>query len=142
MMDYIFNSMQHILLDWFNKLEHRFEIAEVQENQCQIKLCQIFISQTREGILANLPAGTTWEEAKQILLAWMGEGATEEEACTTLKNLKRGDEDIADLGAKAEKLVRKAYPGQQTAVKRQAIEALLGALDPQLVVEVKKLGHR
>ena len=38
-----------------------------------------------------------------------------------LKQLERGDKDIVNLGAKAAKLAKKAYPEQRETMNRQAI---------------------
>ena len=58
-----------------------------------------------------------------------------------LKQLERGNRDIVDLGAKAAKLALKAYPEQEDMANRQAIEAIVRALDLKLALEVQKLGH-
>ena len=59
-----------------------------------------------------------------------------------LKQLERGHHNNIDLGAEATKLAQKAYPEQEFAANRQAIEAFVHALDLKLALEVQKLGHR
>ena len=58
-----------------------------------------------------------------------------------MKQLSRGSKDIVHLGAEAEKLAMKVYPGQEIAATWQAMEAFICALEPKLALEVQKLGY-
>ena len=146
-MDFVFNSMPKFdrramtLSEWLVKLEHRFALAEVNDNAKKINLCALFIGQTGEDILLELEADTTWEAAKAALSARIGEGTDAEEAWTALKNVTRGGRELIDLGSHIEKLARRAYPGQQETAQRHAIEAFIISLEGSLAREVLKLGH-
>ena len=136
-----FNKRQHRISEWLVKLEQRFILANVEDDTRKIKFCQVFIGQTGEDILAQLPDDTSWEEAKGELIERLEDGTVEEEPRTALKQLEWGDKDIVDLGAEAAKLAKKPYPEQEETVNRQATEAFVLALDPKLALEVQKLGH-
>ena len=137
-----YNARQHVLTDWLTQLEQRFELEEVTDARKKITWCRILIGQTGGDILAKLPADATWNDAKKSLLDRLGEGSVEEEAWQALKGLKRNGRDIVDLAAEAEKLAHRLHPNDETAAERQAIEALISALDTSLAVEVQKQGHR
>ena len=70
----------------------------------------MFIGQTREDILAQLPDDTSLEDAKRELIGRLGDRTVEEGAWTALKQLEHSDKDILNLGAEAAKLAKKAYP--------------------------------
>ena len=137
----IFQQKKHRISEWLGKLGQRFVLADVEEDARKIKFCLVFIGQTGEDILAQLPDDTSWEEAKRELIDRLGDGMVEEEAWTVLKQLECGDKDIVDLGAEAAKLAKKAYPEQEEMANRQAVEAFVCVLDPRLALEVQKLGH-
>ena len=138
----LYDSRQNTLSDWLTQLEQRFVLGEVTEAPRKITWCRLLIGQTGGDILAKLPPGATWEEAKQNLQARLGEGSVEEEAWQALKSLKRNGRDLVDLAAEAEKLAYRLYPNNEAAAERQAIEAFMSALDTALAAEVGKQGHR
>ena len=84
----------------------------------------------------------SWEEAKDALLARLRTGTVRDEACVALKNVKKGTRDIVELAGKAEKLAKRLHPLDDEATERHAVDAILGALDRPLAMEVQKLGHR
>ena len=92
-MEFIFNSLphfnkwQHRISEWLAKLEQRFVLAVVEDNARKIKFFQVFIGQTEEDILMQLPDDITWEETKQELIDGLGDGMVEEEDWTVLKQL-------------------------------------------------------
>ena len=146
-MEFLFSSLAHFnkrqqrISEWLAKLEQRFVLADVEDDARKIKFCQVFIGQTGEDILAQLPDNVSWEVAKGELIERLIDGTVEEEAWTALKQLERGDRDIVDLGAEATKLEKKAYPEQEEMTNQRALEAFVCAMDPKLALEVQKLGH-
>ena len=92
-MEFIFNFVsyfdchQFVLLEWFTKLEQRFNLSELHTNYKKIKLFQIYIGQAGEDILSQLPDNVTWAEVKATLLSQFGGGTQEEEAWNALKRL-------------------------------------------------------
>ena len=91
-------------------------LADVGEDARKIKFCQVFIGQTGEDILTQLPNDIFWEDVKRELIDRLGDGAVKEKAWTALKQLERSDKDIIDLGAEVAKLARRAYQNRK---KRQ-----------------------
>ena len=79
-MEFLFGSLprinrrQHRTSEWLVKLEQRFVLPEVEEDVRKIKFCQVFIGQTGEDILTQLPDETSWEEAKRELSERLGDG--------------------------------------------------------------------
>ena len=47
-----------------------------------------------------------------------------------------------ELAGEAEKLAKRLHPRDKEAAERHAVDVFLGALDKNLAMEVKKLGHR
>ena len=137
-----FNKQQHRRSKWLTKLYQRFVLSDIDDEARKIKFCQVFIGQTGDDILTQLPCDISWEEAKGELAARLEDGIIEEEAWMALKQLERGDRDIIDLRAEAVKLAMKAYTEQKDTANRQAIEAFVCVLDPKLALEVQKLVHR
>ena len=137
-----YDHKQHVLSDWLAELDQRFVLGNVEESNLKITWCQLLIGSVGAGILASLPADTTWAEAKDLFTMRMGAGSAKDEAWAALKDLKRNSRDILELAGDAEKLAKRLYPTDQEAVERHAIDAFLGALDKSLAVEVKKRGHR
>ena len=92
-MEFIFTSLLHFnkrqqeISKWLCKLRQGFAFADVEEDATKIKVCQVFIGQTGEDILAKLP-DITWEDAKLELIDRLGDGTVEEEAWTALKQLE------------------------------------------------------
>ena len=68
----------------------------------------MYISQTGEDMLGQLPADITWSNTKRKLITRLGNGSAEEEAHNSLKQLSQGDKDIINLGTEAEKSVKRA----------------------------------
>ena len=65
----------------------------------------------------------------------------EKDTWTALKQLARGSKDIVYVSVVAEKLAKKAYPGQKNIATRQVIEAFIHVLEPKLPLELQKLGY-
>ena len=59
-----------------------------------------------------------------------------------LKDLKKGTKDIVELAGEVEKLAKRLHPRDEEAAERHAVDAFLGALDKNLLMEVQMLGHR
>ena len=129
------------LSDWLGKLEFRFSMAEVDEDQQKINICALYMGQTGEDILRTLPAETTWERAKTALANSIGEGTVQEEAWAMLKNITRDGQDLVDFGSRVKKLAERAYPGQPETIEHHAIDAFVRALDRQLARKVQEQGH-
>ena len=146
-LEFVFNSMPkfdrktHTLSDWLSKLERRFGLTKIEEDEQKIAIAQLYIGQTGEDILGGLGDDATWAQAKAALASRLGEGTQSEEAWNALKHLTKGGKELVDLGCEVEKLAKQAYPGQPGTAERHAIEAFLQALDKPLAVEVQKLGH-
>ena len=83
-MEFIFGSLphfskkQHRICKWLAKLEQRYILGNVEDDTRKIKFCQVFIGQTGEDILAQLPGDTSWEEAKGELFERLEDGTVEE----------------------------------------------------------------
>ena len=137
-----YDHKQHVLSHWLAELDQRFELGDVGENNRKITWCQLLLGSVGAGILASLPAGTTWADAKEMLTTRMGAGSAKDEAWTALKDLKRNGRDIVELAGEAEKLAERLYPTDQEAAEHHAIDVFLGVLDKSLAVEVQKQGHR
>ena len=105
------------------------------------KWCQLLIHTTGSGILSSLEEASTWEEAKETLLTRLGIRSVRDEAWAALKNLKKGAKDIVELAGQAEKLAKRLHPRDEKAAERHTVDAFLGALDKNLVMEVQNLGH-
>ena len=60
-----FDRWQISVSEWLAKLEQQLELADVTDNAYKIKLSQICTSQTLKDILGQLPADTTWANAKK-----------------------------------------------------------------------------
>ena len=133
---------QHVLSDWLAELDQRFQLGEVGEDTNKITWCQLLIGATGSSILSSLDEEASWEDAKETLLTRLGIGSVRDEAWAALKNLKKGSKDIVELAGKAEKLAKRLHPRDEEAAERHAVDALLGALDRTLAVEIQKLGHR
>ena len=99
------------------------------------------IGATGNSILAGLADDTTWETAKETLLARLGAGSVRDEAWAALKHLTRGTKEIIELAGEAEKLAKRLHPRDDEAAERHAVDAFLSALDRPLAAEVRKLGH-
>ena len=137
-----YDHRQHVLSDWLAELDQRFQLGEVDEDTNKIMWCQLLISATGSGILSSLDEAATWEEAKEALLTRLGIGSVRDEAWAALKGLKKGTRDIVELAGEAEKLAKRLHQRDEEAAERYAVDAFLGALDKNLVMEVQKLGHR
>ena len=79
-MEFLLNTLpsydrhQHTISKWLAKLEQSFSIAEIEENVKKIRFCQVFICQTGEDILGQLPADNMWGNAKGELTTRFGDG--------------------------------------------------------------------
>ena len=146
-MEFVFNNLPkfdrktHTLSDWISKIEQRFKLTKIEEDEQKIAVTQLYIGQTGEDILSQLGADATWAQAKEALAARLGEGTQAEEAWNALKHITKGGKELVDLGCEVEKLARRAYPGQPASAERHAVEAFLQAIDKNLATEVQKLGH-
>ena len=109
----------------------------MEEDAKKIKFFQVYIGQTDENILSQSPDDTSCKDAKRELIVRLGDGTVEEETWTSSL---QDNKDIVDLGAETEKLVKKAYPGQENTAIQQATEAVIHALRPELALKVQKLG--
>ena len=136
-----YDHRQHELSDWLLELEQRFQLGDVETDKAKIIWCQLLIGATGNSILAGLDAETTWETAKETLLARLGAGSVRDEAWAALKHLTRGTKEIIELAGEAEKLAKRLHPRDAEAAERHAVDAFLGALDRPLAAEVRKLGH-
>ena len=119
-----FNKQQHTISEWRSKLDQRFVLAD-EEGARKFKFCQVFIGQTGEDILTQLPDDISWEGAKRELIDRLGEGTVEEEAWAALKQLEHDNMDIVSLGPEMAKLAQKVYPEQEETANRQAVEAFV-----------------
>ena len=136
-----YDHRQHVLSDWLAKLDQRFQLCEV-EDQNKITWCQLLIGATGSSIPSSLGEDATWDDAKEALLSRLGIGSVKDEAWATLKNLKKGSKEIVELAGEAEKLAKRLHPRDEEAAERHAIDAFLGALERPLAAEVQKLGCR
>ena len=59
-----YDHRQHVLSNWLEGLDQRFQLGEVGEDTNKITWCQLLIGATRSGIPSSLDEATTWEEAK------------------------------------------------------------------------------
>ena len=134
-----YDHRQHILSDWLEDLDQRFQLGEVGEDTNKITWCQLLIGATGSSILSSLEEEATWEDAKEDLLTRLGIGSVRDEAWAVLKNLKKGSKDIVELTSEAEKLAKRLHPRDEEASE---LHAFLGALDRTLAAEVQKLGHK
>ena len=75
-----YDHRQHVLSDWLAKLDQRFQLAEVGEDQNKITWCQLLIGATGSSILSSLGEDTTWDNAKETLLSRLGIGSVKDEA--------------------------------------------------------------
>ena len=136
-----YDHRQHELSDWLAELEQRFQLGQVKADRAKITWCQLLIGATGSSILASLEDGATWEAAKETLLSRLGAGSVRDEAWASLKQLKRGSNEIIELAGEAEKLAKRLHPRDEEAAERHAVDAFLSALDRPLAAEVRKLGH-
>ena len=134
-----YDHRQNVLSDWLTELEQRFQLGEVNTDKAKITWCQLLIGATGSSILAGLEDDVTWETAKETLLARLGTGSVRDEAWASLKQLKRGSEEIIELAGEAEKLAKRLHPRDEEAAERHAIDTFLGALDRPLAAEVRNL---
>ena len=88
------------------KLEQRFALTNVQDDERKIQLCSMYIGQTDEDILGGLPEDTTWDEAKLALSNRLAGGSNSDESYHLLKNITRDGRDLVDLASEIEKLAR------------------------------------
>ena len=58
----------------------RFVLADVDDAR-KINFCQVFIGQTGEDILVQLPDDMVWQEAKRELVERQGDRTAEKEVC-------------------------------------------------------------
>ena len=137
-----YDHRQHVLSDWLDELDQRFQLGEVGEDKHKITWCQLLIGATGTSILSGLEDDASWETAKETLLSRLGVGSVKDEAWAALKNLTKGSKEIVELAGKAEKLAKRLHPRDEEAAERHAIDAFLGALERPLAAEVQKLGCR
>ena len=137
-----YDHRQHVLSDWSAELEQRFQLGEVNTDKAKITWCQLLIGATGSSILAGLEDDATWEAAKETLLSRLGAGSVRDEAWASLKQLKRGSNEIIELAGEAEKHSKRLHPRDDEAAERYTVDAFLGALDRPLAAEVQKLGCR
>ena len=137
-----YDHRQHVLSDWLAELDQRFQLGEVGEDKHKITWCQLLIGATGSSILFGLEDDASWETAKETLLSRLGIGSVKDEAWAALKNLKKGSKEIVELAGEAEKLAKRLHPRNEEAAERNAIDAILGALERPLAAEVQKLGCR
>ena len=137
-----YDHRQHVLSDWLAELDQWFQLGEVGEDTNKITWCQLLIGATGSSILFSLEEETTWEDAKEALLTYLGIGSVRDEAWAALKNLKKGSKDILELAGEAEKLAKRLHPLDGEASERHAVDAFLGALDRTLAAEVQKSAHK
>ena len=62
-----YDHRQHVLSDWLEELDQRFQLGEVGEDTNKITWCQL-IGATGSGILSSLNEEATWEDVKEALL--------------------------------------------------------------------------
>ena len=136
-----YEHRQHELSDWLLELEQRFQLGEVEADKAKITWCQLLIGATGNSILAGLADETTWEAAKETLLARLDAGSVRDEAWASFKQLTRGSKEIIELAGEAEKLAKRLHPHDEEAAERHAVDEFLSALDRPLAAEVRKLGH-
>ena len=136
-----YDHRQHELSDWLAELEQRFQLGQVEADRANITWCQLLIGATGSSILASLEDGATWETAKETLLSRLGAGSVKDEAWVSLKQLKRGSEEIIELAGEAEKLAKRLHPRDEEAAERHAVDTFLSALDRPLAAAVQKLGY-
>ena len=136
-----YDHRQNELSDWLAELEQRFQFGQVEADGAKITWCQLLIGATSSSILASLEDGSTWEAAKETLLSRLGAGSVRDEACASLKQLKRGSKEIIELAGEAEKLAKRLHPRDEEAAERHAVDAFLSTLDQPLAAEVRKLGY-
>ena len=72
------------------KLEERFMLANIEDDARRIKFCQVFIGQTREGILSQLSDEMTWEEPKRELIEWLGDGKVKKRSLDSTETARKG----------------------------------------------------
>ena len=80
-----FNKQQHRISKWLAKLKQRFVLPDVEVDARKIKFCQVFIWQTGEDILTQLPDDISWEDAKRELIERLGDGMVEDDAWIALR---------------------------------------------------------
>ena len=137
-----YDHRQHVLYDWLAELEQRFQLGEVNTDKAKITWYQLLIGATGSSILAGLEDDATLEAAKETLLSRLGAGSVRDEAWASLKQLKRGSEEIIELAGEAEKLAKRLHPRNEEAAERHTVDAFLGTIDRPLAAEVQKLGCR
>ena len=123
-----YDHWQHVLSDWLAKLDQRFQLGEVGEDQNKITWCQLLIGATGSSILSGLGEGATWENAKEALLSHLGIGSMKDEAWEALKNLKKSSKEIVELAGEAEKLAKRLHPRDEEAAECHAIDAFFGCI--------------
>ena len=85
-----YDHRQHVLSDWLEELEQRFQLGEVNTSKAKITWCQLLIGAAGSSILSGLEDEAYWETAKDTLLSRLGIGSVKDEAWAALKQLKRG----------------------------------------------------
>ena len=135
-----YDHWQHVLSDWLEELEQRFQLGEVDTDKSKITWCQLLIGATGSSILSGLEDDASWETAKETLLSRLGIGSMKDEAWAALKHYKKGSKEIVELPGEVEKLTRRLHPHDEEATERQAVDTFLGALERPLTAEVRKLG--
>ena len=85
-----YGHCQHVLSDWLAELDQRFQLGEVGEVTNKITWCRPIIGTTGSVILASLDEDTSWEDAKEALLACLGIGSVRDEVWAALKKAQKG----------------------------------------------------
>ena len=136
-----FDSRVGPISDWLEELEKRCVVSKVKDDADKIIVCGLYIGPAGKNAIRALPTGTTWADAKKLLMKRLADGTDEEEAWETLKKLSGKDKSLVDLGSEIEQLVKRAFPGKDSVQERQAIDAFLRAIEEPLAAEIQRMGH-
>ena len=136
-----FSSKTGTIEDWLKKLNQRFRLSKVEEEEEKKEFCQFYIGGTAERLVERkINEGCSWEEIQETLIREYGAEDPRRGADQAIENFEKGDLTIKEMGRELEELARKAIPGDEAAAIRRATQAFLQRLKPSLAQEVEKLG--
>ena len=118
---------QEDIEDWLEIFECHAACSKISNVKTKIQWCKSLIGGVGRRILKGLEEGSSWEEAKQELRRFLGEGGSRAAAWKKLRGYQAKGKCYGEIASKVRGLAVRAAD-EEDVRERLAVEAFLGAI--------------
>ena len=132
-----FSSENQTLEEWLEVFEARAACVDITNNAKLIRWCISLVGSAGRKVLKSLPARSTWEEAKEALIRYLGEEDPQAAAWQKLKHYKGEGKMLGEIATEIEAIVKQITDDEGVRHKL-SVEAFLETLSWSIAKEIKK----